>query len=62
MAGEAAVNDSSTLLARWRDGDQQAAAELFQRYAAQLIALAHQRLSDVARELARKALTSPQAG
>jgi RNA polymerase sigma-70 factor (ECF subfamily) len=45
MAGDAAVNDSSTLLARWRAGDQQAATELFERYAVRLIALAHQRLS-----------------
>jgi RNA polymerase sigma-70 factor (ECF subfamily) len=45
MAADSAVTDSSTLLARWRDGDQQAAAELFHRYAARLLALAHQRLS-----------------
>jgi RNA polymerase sigma factor (sigma-70 family) len=34
------------LLARWRAGDQQAADELFRRYAARLIALARSRLSD----------------
>src|SRR5262249_34257871 len=45
MAADSAANDSSTLLNRWRNGDQLAAAELFQRYAARLIALAHQRLS-----------------
>ncbi len=32
------------LLARWRDGDQQAAAELFDRYAKRLTALAQRRL------------------
>ena len=37
--------ESIRLLARWREGDQQAAAELFQRYAERLIALARQRLS-----------------
>lgn len=36
---------SSNLLARWRAGDQGAAAELFQRYASRLIALARSRLS-----------------
>src|SRR5262245_6062945 len=33
------------LVARWRAGDQQAAAELFHRYASRLIALAQSRLS-----------------
>jgi RNA polymerase sigma factor (sigma-70 family) len=33
------------LLARWRQGDQQAATELFRRYADRLIALARSRLS-----------------
>jgi RNA polymerase sigma factor (sigma-70 family) len=33
------------LLARWREGDQQAATELFRRYADRLIALARSRLS-----------------
>lgn len=33
-----------SLLGRWREGDQQAAAELFQRYANRLIALVQQRL------------------
>jgi RNA polymerase sigma factor (sigma-70 family) len=36
---------SVSLLARWRQGDQQAAAELFRRYADRLIALARGRLS-----------------
>ena len=38
-------DQSSDLLARWRNGDQQAAAELFCRYADRLIALARSRLS-----------------
>jgi RNA polymerase sigma-70 factor (ECF subfamily) len=37
--------ESSNLVARWRAGDQAAAAELFQRYASRLIALARSRLS-----------------
>ena len=41
MAEDAAIN----LVARWRDGDQLAASELFRRYAEQLIALARTRLS-----------------
>ena len=36
---------SVDLLARWRQGDQQAAAALFERYAERLIGLAHGRLS-----------------
>jgi RNA polymerase sigma-70 factor (ECF subfamily) len=36
---------SGDLLARWRQGDQYAAAELFRRYARRLIALARSRLS-----------------
>jgi RNA polymerase sigma factor (sigma-70 family) len=44
MAAEA--GDSLALLARWRDGDQGAAAELFQRYAERLIGLAQRRLSE----------------
>jgi RNA polymerase sigma-70 factor (ECF subfamily) len=41
------MNDDGTadLLARWRQGDQQAAAELFQRYASRLIGLTRSRLS-----------------
>lgn len=35
---------SVNLMARWRAGDQQAAAELFDRYAKRLIALAQRRL------------------
>ena len=42
---EPEVNDPvANLVERWRQGDQQAAAELFQRYASRLIALAHSRL------------------
>lgn len=37
--------NSIHLLDRWRDGDQAAAAELFQRYAERLIGLAHRHLS-----------------
>lgn len=36
---------SLQLLTRWRDGDQQAAAELYQRYADRLLALTRSRLS-----------------
>jgi RNA polymerase sigma factor (sigma-70 family) len=36
---------SGDLLARWREGDQQAAAELFGRYVNRLVALARSRLS-----------------
>jgi RNA polymerase sigma-70 factor (ECF subfamily) len=36
--------DEVSLVARWRAGDQQAAAELFRRYANRLIALARSRL------------------
>lgn len=36
---------SIDLMARWRDGDEQAADELFHRYAHRLVALAHTRLS-----------------
>jgi RNA polymerase sigma factor (sigma-70 family) len=39
-------DDSLDLLARWREGDQQAADILFHRYANRLIALARSRLSD----------------
>jgi len=42
---------SGNLLARWRGGDQQAAAELFHRYATRLVALARSHLS---RRLARR--------
>lgn len=40
-----AESDSINLVARWREGDQRAATELFQRYANHLVALAQQRLS-----------------
>jgi RNA polymerase sigma-70 factor (ECF subfamily) len=36
---------SSDLVARWRQGDQQAASDLFQRYAGQLISLARSQLT-----------------
>src|SRR5262245_6060801 len=36
---------SAELMARWRAGDQQAAGELFRRYAERLLALARTRLS-----------------
>lgn len=36
---------SGNLLARWRQGDQQAAAELFRRYASRLVGLARSRMS-----------------
>jgi len=35
---------SGNLVARWRDGDQQAAAELFRRYAERLVGLVRRRL------------------
>jgi RNA polymerase sigma-70 factor (ECF subfamily) len=38
-------DDPNYLLARWRQGDQQAAADLFRRYQDRLIALARKRLS-----------------
>ena len=38
-------NQSADLLMRWRDGDQGAASEIFQRYAQRLLALARSRLS-----------------
>ena len=43
---EATSPDSSAeLLARWREGDQQAAGKLWRRYAVRLVALARSRLS-----------------
>jgi RNA polymerase sigma-70 factor, ECF subfamily len=38
-------HDAADLLARWRSGDQQAAAELFRCYAGRLAALARSHLS-----------------
>src|SRR5258708_36817253 len=38
-------NLSADLLMRWREGDQQAAGDLFRRYVERLIALARSRLS-----------------
>ena len=40
------TDSPDALLARWRTGDQQAASELFNRYAHRLIALVGSRLSD----------------
>jgi RNA polymerase sigma-70 factor (ECF subfamily) len=37
-------SDSQDLVARWREGEQEAAAELFQRYASRLVALARSQL------------------
>jgi RNA polymerase sigma-70 factor (ECF subfamily) len=46
-AGTLTVDDASlALVARWREGDQQAATELFQRYAQRLIGLARNNLSN----------------
>ena len=47
VLGESGVKKKAddSLMARWRDGDQQAAGELFHRYANRLIALARSRLS-----------------
>ena len=45
-------DNCANLVARWRAGDQQAAAELVQRYTARLVALARSRLSgSVARQV-----------
>jgi RNA polymerase sigma-70 factor (ECF subfamily) len=41
---------SANLLARWREGDQQAAAELFERYTGRLIALVRSRLPEKVRQ------------
>src|SRR5947209_7593925 len=38
-------NPSADLLMRWREGDQQAAEDLFRRYVERLVALARSRLS-----------------
>jgi RNA polymerase sigma-70 factor (ECF subfamily) len=40
------MDESAALVQRWRDGDQQAATELFERCAARLIALTRRRLSE----------------
>jgi RNA polymerase sigma-70 factor (ECF subfamily) len=47
LFGEGKVTEKADedLVARWRTGDQQAAADLFRRYAERLIALARSRLS-----------------
>jgi RNA polymerase sigma-70 factor (ECF subfamily) len=41
-----AVNESAELLTRWRDGDQQAAAELVERFTERLLALARNQLAE----------------
>lgn len=45
MSDELSPDSSAELLSRWRQGDQQAASQLWQRYAVRLIALARSRLS-----------------
>lgn len=45
MGRKMAEDSSSDLMDRWRGGDQQAAAELFRRYAGRLITLVRGRLS-----------------
>lgn len=47
MTGARKANEAEAadLLARWRQGDQQAAQELFRRYASRMTALARSRLS-----------------
>ena len=45
MSDELTPDSSAELLSRWRGGDQQAAVELWQRYAVRLIALVRSRLS-----------------
>ena len=39
-------HESAVLLARWREGDQQAATELVQRFTERLLALARGQLSE----------------
>lgn len=68
MADQASID----LVARWRNGDQQAATELFHRYATQLIAIASGRLSarlaqridpeDVVQSAYRSFFAAAQAG
>src|SRR5438132_1018442 len=41
-----AKDDAADLMAQWRQGDQQAAAVLFQRYSGRLIELVRRRLSN----------------
>jgi RNA polymerase sigma-70 factor (ECF subfamily) len=63
---------SADLLARWRQGDQEAAGELFRRYAGRLIALARSKLSarlarhldpeDVVQSAFRSFFTGARAG
>jgi RNA polymerase sigma-70 factor (ECF subfamily) len=45
MPGREEASDAEALLARWQQGDQKAAAQLFERYAGRLIALARSQLS-----------------
>ena len=44
-AKENAADETAELVARWRQGDQKAAAELFRRYANRLVGLARSQLS-----------------
>jgi RNA polymerase sigma-70 factor (ECF subfamily) len=63
---------SAELMARWRDGDQEAAGELFERYAERLVALARSRLAawlarhvdaeDVVQSAYRSFFTGARAG
>ncbi len=63
---------SADLMARWRDGDQEAAEEMFRRYAERLCALARSRLSarlarhldpeDVVQSAYRSFFTGARAG
>jgi RNA polymerase sigma-70 factor (ECF subfamily) len=51
-ASDMEEDQSGDLLARWREGDQRAASELFRRYADRLIALARSRLpAEMARRI-----------
>jgi RNA polymerase sigma-70 factor (ECF subfamily) len=63
---------SAELMARWREGDEEAAGELFQRYAQRLLALAQSRLAawlarhvdaeDVVQSAYRSFFTGARAG
>lgn len=46
VTGENAEENSVDLLARWKDGDESAATELFDRYVNRLVGLARSRLSE----------------
>src|SRR5262249_43059504 len=72
LRGRSVEDATLRLLTRWRDGDQQAATELFQRHYARLVELAHRHLSirfahridpeDVAQSVCRTFLTNAQNG